>query len=39
MQRKAAEGYQQASLLQQKVDGEDFIQKDVCPKAGDVILD
>ena len=39
MQRKAAEGYQQASLLQQKVDGEDFIQKDVCLKAGDVILD
>ena len=39
MQRKAAESYKQASLLQQKVDGEDFIQKDVCPKAGDVILD
>ena len=39
MQRRAAEGYQQASLSEQKVDGEDFIQTDVCPKAGDVILD
>ena len=39
MQRSAAEGYQQASLSEQKVDGEDFIQTDVCPKAGDVILD
>ena len=39
MQRSEAEGYQQASLSEQKVDGEDFIQTDVCPKAGDVILD
>ena len=39
MQRSAAEGYQQDSLSKQKVDGEDFIQTDVCPKAGDVILD
>ena len=39
MQRSPAEGYQQASLSEQKVDGEDFIQTDVCPKAGDVILD
>ena len=39
MQRSPAEGYQEASLSEQKVDGEDFIQTDVCPKAGDVILD
>ena len=39
MQQSAAEGYQQDSLSKQKVDGEDFIQTDVCPKAGDVILD
>ena len=39
MQRNEAEGYQQASLSEQKVDGEDFIQTDVCPKAEDVILD
>ena len=39
MQRSAAEGYQQNSLSEQKVDGEDFIQTDVCPKVGDVILD
>ena len=39
MQRSEAEGYQQASLSEQKVDGEDFIQTDVCPKAEDVILD
>jgi len=39
MQRNEAEGYQQASLSEQRVDGEDFIQTDVCPKAGDVILD
>ena len=39
MQRSEAEGYQQASLSEQKVDGEDFIQTDVCPEAGDVILD
>ena len=39
MQRSAAEGYQQNSLSEQKVDSEDFIQTDVCPKVGDVILD
>ena len=39
MQRSAAEGYQQSSLSEQKVDGEVFIQTDVCPKVGDVILD
>ena len=39
MQRSAAEGYQQSSLSEQKVDGEDFIQTDVCPKVGEVILD
>ena len=41
MQRSPAEGHQQASLSEQKVDGdgEDFIQTDVFPKAGDVILD
>ena len=39
MHRSEAEGYQQASLSEQKVDGEDFIKTDVCPKAEDVILD
>ena len=39
MHRSAAEGYQQNSLSEQKVDGEDFIQTDVYPKVGDVILD
>ena len=39
MQHIAATGYQQASSSKQKVDGEDFIQTDVCPKAGDAILD
>ena len=39
MQRSEAEGYQQASLSEQKVDGEDVIQTDICPKAGDFILD
>ena len=39
MQHIAAAGYQQASSSKQKVDGEDFIQADVCPKAGDAILD
>ena len=39
MQRSEAEGYQRASLSEQKVVGEDFIQTDICPKAGDVILD
>ena len=35
----AAEGYKQSSLSVQKVDGEKFIQTDVCPQAGDAILD
>ena len=35
----AAKGYKQSSLSVQKVDGEMFIQTDVCPQAGDVILD
>ena len=35
----AAEGYKQASLSAQKVRGEEFIQTDVCPQAGDAILD
>ena len=35
----AAEGYKQSSLSVQKVDGEMFIQTDVCPQAGDAILD
>ena len=35
----AAEGYRQTSLSVQKVDGEMFIQSDVCPQAGDAILD
>ena len=39
MQRSEAECYQQASFWEQKVDGEDFIQTDICPKAGDFILD
>ena len=39
MQHIAAVGYQQASSSKQKVDGEDFIQTDVCPKAGETILD
>ena len=34
-----AEGYKQRSLSVQKVDGEIFIQTDVCPQAGDTILD
>ena len=34
-----AEGYKQASLSVQKTDGEMFIQTDVCPQAGDAILD
>ena len=34
-----AAGYKEASRSAQKVDGEDFIQTDVRPKAGDVILD
>ena len=39
LQHIAAVGYQQASSSKQKVHGEDFIQTDVCPKAGDAILD
>ena len=35
----AAQGYQQSSLSIQKMDGEMFIQTDVCPQAGDAILD
>ena len=35
----AAEGYKQTSLSVQKVVGEKFIQTDVCPQAGDAILD
>jgi len=35
----AAERYKQSSLSAQKVDGEKFIQTDVCPQAGDTILD
>ena len=32
-----AEGYKHSSLSAQKVDGEMFIQTDVCPQAGDII--
>ena len=35
----AAGGYKQVSFSEQKVDGETFIQTDVCPQAGDAILD
>ena len=35
----AAKEYKQSSLSVQKVDGEMFIQTDVCPQAGDAILD
>ena len=35
----AALGYKQTSLSVQKVVGEKFIQTDVCPQAGDAILD
>ena len=34
-----AEGYKEASFSFQKLDGELFIQTDVCPQAGDAILD
>ena len=37
--RNAAEGYKQSSLSVQKVDGEMFIETEVCPQAGDAILD
>ena len=33
-----AVGYKEASKSSQRVDGKDFIQTDVLPKAGDVIL-
>ena len=36
---EAAKGYRQAAISVQKLDGETFIQTDVCPKAGDAILD
>ena len=32
-------GYKQTSLSKQKVDGETFIEMDVCSQAGDAILD
>jgi len=35
----AADGYKQTSLSVQNVGGKRFIQKDVCPQAGDAILD
>jgi len=35
----AADGYKQTSLSAQNVGGRRFIQKDVCPQAGDAILD
>ena len=34
-----AEGYRQAAISVQKLDGETFIQTNVCPKDGDIILD
>ena len=34
-----AEGYKEASLSVQATDGIMFIQTDVCPQAGDAILD
>ena len=33
-----AEGYRQAAISVQKLDGETFIQTNVCPKDGDIIL-
>ena len=36
---EAAVGYKQSSLSVQKVDGNMFIDADVCPQAGDAILD
>ena len=36
---EAAVGYRQSSLSVQKVDGTMFIDADVCPQAGDTILD
>jgi len=37
--KSAAEGYKEASLSVQKVDGAEFVQTDVCPQVGDAILD
>ena len=37
--RSAAEGYQQASLTDQKRVGEEFIESEVCPQSEDAILD
>ena len=36
---QAALGYKQSSLSVQKVDGKRFIETEVCPQAGDTILD
>ena len=36
---QAALGYKQSSLSVQKVDGQIFIETEVCPQAGDTILD
>lgn len=35
----AAEGYRQAAISVQKLDGETFIQTNVCPKDRDIISD
>ncbi|XP_078376740.1 2-phytyl-1,4-naphtoquinone methyltransferase-like [Oculina patagonica] len=35
----AAQGYREISLSVQKVEGEMFVQTDICPQAGDAILD
>jgi len=35
----AALGYKQKSLSVQKVDGKKFIETEICPQAGDTILD
>jgi len=37
--KSAAEGYKEASLSVQKMDGAEFVQRDVCPQVGDAILD
>ena len=36
---QAALGYKQSSLSVQKVDGRRFIEIEVCPQAGDTVLD
>ena len=36
---QAALGYKQSSLSVQKVDGKKLIKTEVCPQAGDTILD